>query len=95
MRIFPRGGAMDRNSEHTEQLILHAIEVWERQMKHLFQYIRGKPCPYCPKRFIYGCFCSFERKFVETTIDRMVDKGILRKRLCENNPDEFYVERML
>ncbi len=85
---------MTRNTEHTEQLILHAIEVWDREMKRLFQPDSGKTCPYCPKRFIYGCFCSFERKFVEQTITLMIEQGLLRKRECKILPGEFYLERL-
>lgn len=85
---------MTRNSEHTERLILHAIDVWDQEMKQLFQPHCGKPCPYCPKRFIYGCFCSFERKFVEESITAMEEKGLLRKRVCEADPQEFYLEKL-
>lgn len=86
---------MVRNTEHTEKLILHAIDIWDQEMKQLFQPDCGKPCPYCPKRFIYGCFCSFERQYVEETISLMVEKGTLGKRVCDSDPKEFYLEKLL
>ena len=77
---------MSEKTENTERLILHAIDVWDQEMKQLFKPENGHPCPYCPKRFVYGCLCSFERLHVEETITMMVDKGIISKPECEGHP---------
>ncbi|WP_349431590.1 hypothetical protein Q9L42_018635 [Methylomarinum sp. Ch1-1] len=84
---------MANHVDNTEQLILHAIDVWDREMKQLYEPAAGHNCPYCPKRFIYGCFCSFERRFIEQTIEEMVAKGLVSKHDCDGFPEDFCLKK--
>ncbi len=85
---------MSNNTQSTEQLILHAIDVWDREMKQLYAPENGHRCPYCPKRFIYGCFCSFERKIIEEAIEVLEKNGKVRKHVCEGYPDDFGLQKL-
>ncbi len=80
-------------TDNTEQLILHAIDMWEQEMKQLFKPEKGHSYPYCPKRFIYGCLCSFERQHVKNVIAAMLDKGMISKYESDKQPKDFCLKR--
>jgi len=84
---------MADKTDNTEQLILHAIDMWDQEMKQLFKPESGHQYSHCPKRFIYGCLCSFERQHVKETIAIMVDKGIVSKYECEDHPEDFCLKK--
>ena len=78
---------MIQNNDKVEQLILHAIVNWQEHMEtlcHQEEASHAYPC--CPKRFIYGCACSFERKNIQKVLDTMVEIGTI----CQHaNPDHL------
>ncbi len=84
---------MPDNTENTERLILQAIDMWDREMRQLFMPEQGHKCPCCPKRFIYGCLCSYERLLVERTIDQMLSKGLVSKHCCEGETGDFCLQK--
>ena len=75
----------------TEQMVLHAVEVWEQRMTPLFNNNdKGhQQCPYCPKRFIYGCFSGFERQSVEQVLEELIVKRALTRYGCIDHPEEY------
>jgi hypothetical protein len=71
---------MIQSHNKVEKLILHAIVNWQEHMSTLcFQEKSNQSYPFCPKRFIYGCACSFERKNIQRTINTMVETGTLSR----------------
>ncbi|GAB4261440.1 MAG: hypothetical protein Kow0065_11960 [Methylomicrobium sp.] len=70
----------------TEASILIAIDTWHQHIRPLFD--NDQDCPDCPKRFIYGCFCSFERLTIERALDCLVEKGILASLPCTKDSSE-------
>jgi len=76
---------MIQSHNKVEKLILHAIVNWQEHMSTLcFQEKSNQSYPFCPKRFIYGCACSFERKNIQRELNTMVEIGTLSQ---HTNPD--------
>lgn len=77
---------MNTELSSIEHSILQAIDAWHQHIRPLFD--NAKDCPDCPKRFIYGCFCSFERLHIEQALVDMVEKGILSQVQCAKDSTE-------
>jgi hypothetical protein len=77
---------MIQSNEKVEQLILHAIVNWQEHMAALcYQEQNKDKYTFCPKRFIFGCACSFERKKIQKTLDTMVESGALSPHFLSGN----------
>ncbi len=81
---------MIQDNEKVEQLILHAIVNWQEHMASLcFQEKNIDKYTFCPKRFIFGCACGFERKKIQKTLDTMVENGALSQHSFPGNSSEI------
>ncbi len=78
---------MKEDLSNTELSILKAIDAWHEHIRPLFE--NEKDCPDCPKRFIYGCFCSYERLVIEQSLDGLIEKGILSQIQCTKDSTEY------
>lgn len=78
---------METDLNATELSILKSIDAWHEHIRPLFD--NEQHCPDCPKRFIYGCFCSFERLIIEQSLDRLVKNGVLYQLQCTKDANEF------
>lgn len=84
---------MIQDNDKVEQLILHAIVNWHEHMATLCYQEQGKHSyQFCPKRFIYGCACSFERKNIQKVLDTMVEIGTINQHTYPDHLSYFSYE---
>jgi len=80
---------MTQFDKKTEYLVLNAITVWQERMAKLSSEEKEtQRYSFCPKRFIFGCACTFERKKIQEVLDNLVEMGGLSKQENPNHASE-------